>query len=233
MKTLLELSDEQVRKIAALDEALDKTAAKWQADKAAKVQEAQKALFSSRDKEALVKAVQKLQELQVPYEEIVAKAGADVQSVLSAAQQAKWQEHAVIDLSIHVWFARAKLTEAQQAAVRSAYAELAKAKDAKVESIQVALAEKVRDMLSDEQLKALGPFLMQTEWLFQMSTSGPATVATGPAAKTAASVNAGLLMLPAPKLLKNGVLALGGGYAGITGPQTGGGNTIVSPEQGD
>lgn len=38
--------------------------------------------------------------------------------------------------------------------------------------------------------------------------------------------NAGLLMLPAPRLLKNGVPALGGGYGGIAGPQAGGRNTI-------
>lgn len=227
------LSEEQVRKIAASDTALDKAAAKWQADNASKVQEAQMALLTSREANAMLSAAQKLQALKTPYEEIVAKAAADVQDVLSAEQQAKWQEHAVIDLSINVWFARAKLTDKQQAAVQAAYAELAKAKDAQVPAIQIALAEKVRDLLADEQLKALGPYLMQTERSFHISTSGPSTVATGAEAKSTASVDGGLLMLPVPKLMKTGVLVVGGGYGGITGPQTAGGNTIVSPDSGD
>lgn len=65
-----------------------------------------------------------------------------------------------------------------------------------------------------------------------MSTSGEGEVETGAAARSNASVSDGMLMLPAPKLLQTGVLALSGGYTGITGPRADGGN-VVSPETGD
>jgi hypothetical protein len=230
MKKVCALSDEQANRIAALDAALDKAASKWQAENGPKVQKAQMALFTSRDPNVFLKGVQELEELKKPYKELVAKAAVDVQAVLTPEQLAKWQEHAVIDLSIGVWFARAKLTQEQQAAVKAAYAELAKAKDAQAPALQIALAEKVRDLLTAEQFKAMAAYMMQTERSFHISTSGPATQETGAQAKSPTSVDGGVLMLPVPKLMKTGVLVVMGGYAGIAGPQAVAGNTIAVPD---
>jgi len=165
MKKVCSLSDEQSAKMKAIDEAWDKDSAKWQADNSAKVQAAQKALMEAiakQDGAAIFKAYEAMKAAQAPLVALHDKACSQIMAVLTADQKAAWQEHTVLK-SISAWFEPAKLTDKQLADIKSAYAELAKGKDAKCDEIMVTLAEKTRDMLTAEQLKGIAPFMLHME----------------------------------------------------------------------
>lgn len=232
MKRVLELSAEQAAKIKAIDESCDKDAAKWATDNAKKIADVNKAFAAAMHKgdvRALVQAHNDMVALQAPYNAIFTKAGADVLAVLSNDQKAKWQRHAVMK-SIDVWFERSKLTDEQKTAVKTAYDELAKKEGATCDTIMVALAEKIRDMLTKEQLSGIGVFGMKMEKSIRLPESGPAT-ATAPAEQRT-TVENGMLMLTGGKLPKDITLFIGGGYPGIMGAG-GGGNTISTTESGE
>jgi hypothetical protein len=232
MKKVCALTDEQAAKMKAIDEAWDKDSAKWQADNAERVQAAQKAFMqtiSKGDGAAIFKAYKAMNAVQTPYAKLHEKACADIIAVLKADQKAAWQEHAVLK-SISTWFERAKLTDQQQAAVKSAYAELAKAKDAKCDDIMVALADKTRDMLTAEQLKGISPFLMQMEKTIHV---GDAPTGADAPKGGKSSVSDGMLTLDAGKVLKGAVFLLGGGYGSVMGPTPSVGNTISIPDSAE
>ena len=184
--------------------------------------------IAKQDGVAIFKTYEAMKAAQAPFVALHDKACSQIMAVLNADQKAAWQEHTVLK-SISAWFERAKLTDKQSCDIRSAYAELAKGKNAKCDEIMVALAEKTRDMLTSEQSKGISPFMLQMEKTIHLGggDSAPAS-ATG---KT--TISDGTLTLDAGKVVKGAVFVLGGGYGSVMGPTAGIGNSIAIPDSAE
>jgi Spy/CpxP family protein refolding chaperone len=162
MAKVCELSEDQVKKIAEINQAAQKAAQEAQAANADKMKELMAKLReaqSKQDAEGLNAARQEMSALQKPQMEAFQKAQADIQAVLTPEQKAKWTAYQIQQsVTMQLW--GIKLTDDQTAKVKDLVAEAIKVATAdeiaargKLVAAVVEMAKK--EVLTDEQRDTL------------------------------------------------------------------------------
>lgn len=173
---LVKLSDEQVTKMKAIEEAADKATKEWQEQNAEKIKAAHQAIqdaFAAKDNDALQKAVKASQELYQPLTALQQKAREDVMNVLTADQKLAYRQGTVMQW-VTPRFAAAKLTDDQLAKGKAAIAEAAKDPKAADKDLYQKAVDAIQGSLTDEQKEAMKKAAANNPWGAPVGAANPA-----------------------------------------------------------